>query len=426
MFKLPSGLLSVLLLACGSTPTPTRPVGNEFIEVDYPPPPAQIEEFTEELAGRPECKWLDGYYAWQGRRWEWIPGLWVVPPLACARAPGSLAWLPRDSASAVLHSALLVRDGYRPARQGPHLSPTHPMSEPTVERVMSEPEIWSIARVLRWATEDFTRRANPSSRLDAELLLCEVLGIDRIRLIVDATRPLAPAELAAYRELIQRRRRGEPIAYIRGEREFYGHRFRVDARVLVPRPDTETLVEVALDRTRARSLYGRALDLCTGSGCVAIAFAKARRTWRVTAIDVSPDALRLARENAERLGVNYCTHWLEGDLFGPLAPNARFELVVGNPPYIPRGDIAGLDRDVRDFEPHLALDGGDDGLSFVRRIVADTPGRLVPGGVLALEVGYDQAERVAAIFEERGFSDVRRRRDYGGHERVVSGVYGPP
>lgn len=297
------------------------------------------------------------------------------------------------------------------------------MSDERSERAVSTKESWSIAQVLRWASEDFTRRALPSPRLDAELLLCEVLGVDRIRLIVDAAKPLSPEELSAYRGLIQRRRRGEPIAYIRGEREFYGHRLRVDARVLVPRPDTETLVEVALERTKPRSLYGRALDLCTGSGCVALAFAKARPTWLTTGVDLSPDALALARENSERLGVTFCTRWLVGDLFAPLGEEERFELITANPPYIPHEEIATLDRDVKDFEPHLALDGGEDGLVLIRPIIERAPKLLTPGGLLALEVAWDQAERVAALFEAQGFSDIQKRRDYGGHERVVSGVF---
>lgn len=290
---------------------------------------------------------------------------------------------------------------------------------------MTSDEPWSIGRVLRWAAEDFARRGHSSPRLDAELLLGLVLGVDRIRLIMDATRPLADSELSAYRELIKRRRRGEPIAYIRGEREFYGHRFRVDARVLVPRPDTEILVEVALARTLARSLYGRALDLCTGSGCVAIAFALARRTWKVTGVDVSEPAAGLARENAERLGAAFSTRWLLGDLFAPLAPGERFELITANPPYIPQAEIAGLDADVRDFEPHLALDGGADGLDLVRRVIEEAPEHLAAGGVLALEVGHDQAERTAALLEARGFNAIERQRDYGRIERVVSGRYGP-
>ncbi|MGC4090977.1 MAG: peptide chain release factor N(5)-glutamine methyltransferase [Polyangiaceae bacterium] len=287
-------------------------------------------------------------------------------------------------------------------------------------------EGWSIARVLRWAAEDFTRRGLPSARLEAELLLGHVLGVDRIRLIVESTRLLEEGELQSYREVIKRRRRGEPIAYIRGEREFYGLPLRVDARVLVPRPDSETLVETALRRTLSRSLYGRALDLCTGSGCIALAFAHARPTWRLTASDVSEPSLALARENAERLGKLRHISFVHGDLFGAVSPAARFELISGNPPYIPRAEIAELAPDVRDFEPRLALDGGDDGLDLVRRIVEQAPTFLSPGGVLALEIGFGQAPQVAQLLEQRGFVRVERDRDYGGVERVVSGVYGPP
>lgn len=287
-------------------------------------------------------------------------------------------------------------------------------------------EVWSIARVLRWAADDFARRGFSSPRLDAELLLGQVLHLDRIKLIVESTRPLDERELSAYRELIKRRRRGEPIAYIRGEREFYGLPFRVDARVLVPRPDSETLVETALRRTKPRSLYGRALDLCTGSGCIAIAFARARPTWRVTGSDISAAALEVARDNSLRLGATHNTAWLLGDLFTPIARDARFELITGNPPYIPAAEIAELAPDVRDFEPRLALDGGADGLDLVRRILQEAPAFLAANGVLALEIGFGQAPAVAELFQQRGFRDIERSRDYGGIERVVSGVYGPP
>ncbi len=284
-----------------------------------------------------------------------------------------------------------------------------------------QPEPWSIKRVLAWASDDFRRRGNKSARLDAELLLCEALGFDRIKLIVEAERPLAEAELGRYRELIKRRRNGEPIAYILGRREFFALPFRVDRRVLIPRPDTEALVETALNRSRARHLYGRMLDLCTGSGCVAIAFAKERPTWRVTALDLSPDAAHLARENARRAGVAHQLSVLDGDLFAPLPKAARFELITANPPYIPSDDIAGLDVDVRDFEPRLALDGGADGLAIIRRLLQEAPPYLTPGGLLALEVGFDQAPAVAALFQEAGFVEVSRAKDLAGIERVVSG-----
>ncbi|HEX6277153.1 MAG TPA: peptide chain release factor N(5)-glutamine methyltransferase [Polyangiaceae bacterium] len=280
-------------------------------------------------------------------------------------------------------------------------------------------EPWTVARVLGFATDDFRKRNNPSPRLDAELLLVNALGVDRVRLVIESERCLNDAELGLYRRLIQRRRTGEPIAYILGRREFYGMSFAVDRRALVPRPDTEILVEVALERTRPRSMYGRALDLCTGTGCVAVAFARARPTWRVTASDVSRDALGLAWENARRHGVAFSLRVAEGDLFAPFG-GERFELVTANPPYIPSAELAELAPDIREFEPRLALDGGADGLDVVRAIVAGAVRHLEPGGVLALEVGHDQAARVVALLESAGYGDVRVQRDYGGHERVVS------
>jgi release factor glutamine methyltransferase len=287
------------------------------------------------------------------------------------------------------------------------------------ERVQSEP--WTVARVLRWAADDFRKRNNPSPRLDAELLLCAALGSDRVRLVLESDKLLLDAELGRYRELIRRRRSGEPIAYILGRREFYGLDFVVDRRGLVPRPDTEPLVEVALERTRTRSMHGRALDLCTGTGCVGIAFAKARPTWRVLATDVSPATAELAWENARRLGVAFTLGVDVGDLFAPVS-GQRFELVLANPPYIPSRELAELMPDVRDFEPRLALDGGADGLDLVRRIVGGARSHLTVGGILAVEVGHDQAPRTRELFEQAGFREISVRRDYGGRERVVSGL----
>jgi release factor glutamine methyltransferase len=286
----------------------------------------------------------------------------------------------------------------------------------------SAAEAWTIARVLRWSAEDFGRRGSSSPRLDAELLLAHALGVDRIRLVIEADRELDEGELGRARQLITRRRTGEPVAYILGRREFFGLPLVVDRRALVPRPDTEPLVEVALERTSARSMYGRALDLCTGSGCVALAFARSRPTWRVTGSDISEEAIALAWENAERLGVVHGLRLLAGDLFAPVR-GELFELITANPPYIPSGDLAGLDRDVRDFEPRLALDGGPDGLVLERAVVSGAPAHLAPGGVLAVECGHDQASRMTEAFEQAGFKAIERRRDYGGHERIVSGRF---
>jgi release factor glutamine methyltransferase len=278
-----------------------------------------------------------------------------------------------------------------------------------------------VESLLRWATDDFRARGIESPRLDAELLLARALGTTRIQLIVSAKRALAEGELGAMRELVKRRRTREPMAYILGEREFYGRTFRVDRRVLVPRPDSEALVGVALARTRAVSLSMRALDLCTGSGCIAITLARERTTASVFATDVSDDALAVARENALRLGA-YRVALRQGDLYDAVEADRRFDLVTANPPYIAAGEIASLMADVREHEPRLALDGGADGLALVRRIVSRAPAHLVAGGVLAVEVGAGQAGSVVPLFAEARFSRIAVERDYARIERVVSGV----
>jgi release factor glutamine methyltransferase len=282
-------------------------------------------------------------------------------------------------------------------------------------------EPWTIRRVVSWATEDLKKRGSTSPRLDVELLLGKVLGVSRVQLIIDADRPLGKEELGAYRALHSRRRAGEPVAYLLGYREFYGRRFNVDARVLIPRPDTEALVEEALARTQPLYLSARVLDLCTGSGCVAVSIARERPTMRVVASDVSADALAVARENALRLGaVNVA--FVESDLFAAFGQARPFDLVTANPPYVPSGEVPTLAADIKDFEPHLALTAGPDGLEVARRIARDAPRFLTAGGAIALEVGAGQAGDVKDILAAAGFVDVRTRKDLGGHERVVSGV----
>lgn len=288
--------------------------------------------------------------------------------------------------------------------------------------MQAEPaKTWTIGSIVKWATDDFRTRGIENPRLDAEVLVAFALGIDRTRVIIESMRPLEPAELGLLRDLVKRRRSREPIAYLRGMREFYGRPFLVDSRVLIPRPDTEALVDVALARTSHVSLSMRMLDLCTGSGCVAITIARQRPTAKVVASDVSAEALVVARENAYRLGA-YNVAFVESDLFASVPSGPRFDIVTANPPYVPTGDIAGLMADVRDFEPRGALDGGEDGLDLVRRIVAEAPAFLVPGGVLALEIGAGESGATRALLEARGFSDVMVERDYGKIERVVSGL----
>jgi release factor glutamine methyltransferase len=304
---------------------------------------------------------------------------------------------------------------------------------------VAQPPAWTCESILRWATDDFRARGIDTPRLDAELLLGQALSITRIQLIVDAKRPLSTDELARFRELVKRRRAREPVAYILGVREFYGRLFRVDRRVLVPRPDTESLVEVALERTSGRSLSARVLDLCTGSGCVAITLARERPTTRVMACDVSEDALAVARDNALRLGA-YNVAFGRGDLYAGIEPPLRrvrghghagyghagygpFDLVTANPPYIPADEIPELQPEIREHEPRLALLGGADGLSVVARVVEGAPAVLSEGGILAVEVAAGQADAVEPLFEKAGFAEIQRKRDYGRNERVVSGVF---
>ena len=286
---------------------------------------------------------------------------------------------------------------------------------------MTTKETWSVGRVLTWAAEDLRARDSDTPRLDAELLLAHALGVTRIDLIVDRDRPLSDEELAKYRGYHKRRRAAEPVAYMLGFREFYGRPFKVDPRVLIPRPDTETLVDVALRRTKERSLSLSALDLCTGSGCVAITIAKERPTLRVLGTDVSEDALVVARENAVRLGALPAAFFKSSDLFEAIEADGPFALITANPPYIAEGEK--LADTIVKHEPHVALFGGADGLTITKRIVEEAPRFLEPGGVLAMELGAEQASEIAATFEKRGFVELERTKDYGGIERVVSGVW---
>lgn len=277
-------------------------------------------------------------------------------------------------------------------------------------------ERWTVRRVLAWAAGDFRARGLGSPRLDAELLLSSALACTRLDLYTGMDRPLEAAELAAFRGAIERRRRREPVAHIVGEKEFWSLAFEVTPDVLVPRPDTEALVDAAL-----RAGTGdRLLDLCTGSGCVAIAIARERPALSADAVELSPAAAAVARRNAARHGVGDRVAVLEGDLYAPLPAGARYSMIVSNPPYVPDGMIGGLAPEVR-AEPRLALAGGEDGLDVVRRILSDATRFLLPGGAVLLEIDPGQAARVAG---ELGPAALGARgeviRDLAGLDRVVA------
>ncbi len=271
----------------------------------------------------------------------------------------------------------------------------------------------TLGEVLRRSTEHLAAKGVETARLDAELLLAHALGISRIELYMDLDRPLTEAELEAARALVARRARREPIQYVLGEWGFRRLTLAVDARALIPRPETEVLVERGLALLEGRE-RPRVLDVGTGSGAVALAIADERPDAAVTAIDVSDDALALAAENAVRTGlvVRLC----RGDLFRGLPPGP-WELVVSNPPYVEPAELGRLEPEVRDWEPRPALVGE----GAVEAIVRGAVDVLSPGGALALEVGEGQAAGVAALLGSLGYEDVRITRDLAGRERVVEG-----
>ena len=274
-------------------------------------------------------------------------------------------------------------------------------------------EIWTPLKLLAWTQEFFARKGVDAPRLTAEVLLAHALSCDRVRLYLDFDKPLGDPELARFRDLVRRRADGEPTAYVVGRREFYGRPFRCDARALVPRPETELLVEAAL---AALPAGGAALDLCTGTGCVGLTLALERPGARVVLVDLDLAAAALARENAAALGAE--VEVLVGDLFAPVAAGGRFDVVVANPPYVPAGELPGLAREVL-REPRLALDGGPDGLAVLRPLVLGALPRLLPGGTLALEIHEGQAESVPRLCLDAGFAAAELRRDLAGLPRVV-------
>jgi len=279
---------------------------------------------------------------------------------------------------------------------------------------------WTTLTVLDWTTQRFTEAGIAGARLEAQLLLAHVLRCSRMQLYTGFDKPLAEPELAGYRELIKRRLGGEPVSYLLGEQEFWGLPFYVDASVLVPRPDTETVIEVARSFRPDPAAPCRVLDLCTGSGAIAISLAKELPGAHVIATELSPEAAAIARRNAERNGVADRVEVRQGDLFAPVA-GERFDLITANPPYIATAVLATLSAEVR-REPPLALDGGPDGLVFYDRICAAASAHLAPGGAIVLEHGYDQAEPVQARLEAAGLLRVTLVRDLAKNPRVTSGV----
>ena len=332
----------------------------------------------------------------------------------------------------------------------------------------SPPRVWTVADLLAFTESHFQKHGSPTPRLDAEVLLAHALGSTRLELYTGYRKVVEPPERGKYREFVERRARGEPVAYITGAREFHSLKFEVTPSVLIPRPETEHLVDAGvefLSRFIAPAPAGpapaeptaeggdpatadppspqaappadpepppvevRVLDLGTGSGNIAVATAVEIPGARVAAVDVSPEALAVARRNAEAHGVAARIEFLAGDLYQPLQsrePPPTFHAILSNPPYIPPRALPGLMRDVKEFEPLLALldrrEGPDgDGLGFHRAIAAQAMRFLEPGGLLAVEVGAGQADEVEKILHNAGFSGIRSITDLGGIRRVIIG-----
>jgi release factor glutamine methyltransferase len=277
--------------------------------------------------------------------------------------------------------------------------------------------VWTVVKVLKWATDDFASRDFEQPRLEAEVLLTHILKCKRLDLYTDFDRPLISEELSEYRDTITRRRNGEPAAYIIGKREFWSLQFNVDSRVLVPRPETEILVEAALARIPET---GRVLDLCTGSGCAAIAIAHERPELLVDAVDISKGACEVAGANTAEHHFEDRLRVLEGDLYEPLERNSKYTAIVTNPPYVMNHEIARLSPEVRS-EPSLALDGGDDGLDVIRRIVEGAPEFLAPEGWLLIEHDPRQTDTMVKEIGARYFSNSAQIiRDLAGRQRIVA------
>lgn len=284
-------------------------------------------------------------------------------------------------------------------------------------------ESWTILRMILWSAEYLKNKGVETGRLDAEWLLAAALGVDRLQLYLKYDRPLSSEEREAFKPLLRRRAGREPLQYIIGRTGFRELELKTDPRVLIPRPETEVLVQEVLDwaSAGAESVW----DMGTGAGAVALSLA-AEGTWtRVVATDVSPEALSVAADNAERYDLGGHVEFREGSLFEPLEEGERFDVIVSNPPYIAEGEKGELQPEVRDWEPPEALFAGADGLDVIRQLVAGAPKHLLSGGLLALECGLGQAEGIAADVQATGaFGAVRIRADLTGRPRFVTAERG--
>jgi release factor glutamine methyltransferase len=279
---------------------------------------------------------------------------------------------------------------------------------------------WTIREVLNWTRGYFENAGIVQPRLEAEILLAHALEVDRLHLYLAPDKPLTHDERTRYRSVVKKRHSGTPLQHLIGEVSFYGLRFRVDRETLIPRAETEELLDQVI-KNAPRDRATRCLDLGTGTGVIAVCMARYLSSAEVVASDLSPSALQVARENAKLNNVENRIEFIESDWFEDI--RGSFDLIVSNPPYIPSRDLRSLAREVRDHEPSVALDGGADGLEKIRMMAVQLPHHLNPDGVVLLEIGHDQGARVQEILESIGLSEVTITGDMAGKDRFAVGRY---
>lgn len=279
----------------------------------------------------------------------------------------------------------------------------------------TKPSVWTIGGILEWTKQYFSGKGVDNPRLDAEVLLSHILCRDRLYLYVHYDQPLSVEELAAFRECVRKRAARVPVAYITGEKEFFGLTFSVSPAVLVPRPETELLVETVVKRLAGKSAP-RIVDLGTGSGAITVSVLTQLPQATAVAVDISAAALAVAQTNAKRHAVAERVEWKQGDFWQPVS--GLFDAIVSNPPYIPAADVRALAPEVQN-EPVLALDGGLDGLDYYRRLLSDGDAYLAPGGFIAVEIGINQAAAIGSLAGQSPFIVADVTADYAGIERVM-------
>jgi len=287
-------------------------------------------------------------------------------------------------------------------------------------------QVWTIQKLLDWMIGCFTEKRIDSPRLSAELILSSVLQMERIQLYMHFDKEVQKAQLDKLHNLVKRCLQNEPVQYLTGKCEFYSLSFKVSPACLIPRPETELLVERAIEFLRGRQGKQYVCDLCTGCGCVAIAIAKNSPDAKVIATDICDKALSVAAENMAKYNLSGQIEFLQGDLFKPIISQLdvkEFDLIVCNPPYISGAEYEKLDEKVKNYEPKLALDGGVDGLDVYQRIAAQAGGHLKKDGALILEIGYLQGQAVKKLLEGSGcFGPIKIEKDFSNNDRIITAI----